>query len=912
MTTVARSSHATVVSPAMVHAMIDYVLGQRYGSRDGVLGIRGRLAGEDRLITEHRGRPVEVSYAESALAAREVLLGWHPDRWSVLVTDRGEDDLGAGVLAHLIGQRLRSPDPWQAVRQRFGAVAVDVRLTSIPAQQGIAQGLLELMPAQGWPAAPAGMLTRDHAFGSVARTVLGLDASALDLVSVLGWTTRVDATRGLGELREAGGDALADAIVDWIADAAGEAAPAVRQLFRDGRPGDLVPLGLVVGFLHAENRHRHEAEVAVARLSSHLGGIGDGAVEQAMRLIGPQAETVTATLLTDDRTRPDADRTIAAADGLIRAAGAEGLAERSDLLRTGLQRRLHRLADGLRAPMAAAEEIEDAWQAVLGHVLARVDPRLPVFEASVRLARWLQVVESSDTPVNNTLAALSRRQADTDGWVDAAVNDAAGGVDDPALGTVLEDLLALVRTVRDRHNLEFAQALTNGVRDEEGAEAGYLEHDGSRVYLLEHVLPEVVFPLARTELVLLLVLDGLSTGVATEVFTDLLDSPTAVWAERLGDGSPRRAAALAVLPSVTEMSRTSLLSGELVAGPQDRETRGYEELTRAHGLTGSPLFHKRDLEVARLGHSLADRVRHAIDDPGTRLVSAVLNTIDDALDRSDPAGTHWSVDAVKHLRPLLDRAREAGRTVVIASDHGHVVERRLGQQRAHPGSSTTRYRNADDPVHADEVMIEGSRVLSADHRAVLAVSERLRYGPMKAGYHGGAAPAEVVVPVLIMVPIERAQDPGVRLAPSQQPAWWSEPVGAVQASQPTGSPNVDPPTLFDDELADSSPLPRSDWVTRLLHSSAYRAQKQVVGRLAITDEQVSRVLTRLLTAPQRRLASQQCALVLEVAPARLPGALEQIRKLLNIEGYAVIAREPATGAVILDLELAVEQFGVTL
>ena len=43
-------------------------------------------------------------------------------------------------------------------------------------------------------------------------------------------------------------------------------------------------------------------------------------------------------------------------------------------------------------------------------------------------------------------------------------------------------------------------------------------------------------------------------------------------------------------------------------------------------------------------------------------------------------------------------------------------------------------------------------MLRHDGRAVLAVDERLRYGPLKAGYHGGGAPAEAVVPVAVLVP----------------------------------------------------------------------------------------------------------------------------------------------------------------
>jgi hypothetical protein len=51
----------------------------------------------------------------------------------------------------------------------------------------------------------------------------------------------------------------------------------------------------------------------------------------------------------------------------------------------------------------------------------------------------------------------------------------------------------------------------------------------------------------------------------------------------------------------------------------------------------------------------------------TNLVACVLNTVDDALDRSDPGGTEWTADAVKHLRPLLDRAQRAGRVIVLTA-----------------------------------------------------------------------------------------------------------------------------------------------------------------------------------------------------------------------------------------------------
>ena len=57
---------------------------------------------------------------------------------------------------------------------------------------------------------------------------------------------------------------------------------------------------------------------------------------------------------------------------------------------------------------------------------------------------------------------------------------------------------------------------------------------------------------------------------------------------------------------------------------------------------------------------MADDVAAAIVDVTRHpLVTCVLNTVDDALDRSDAGGIAWGSDTVKHLAPLLDRARHA-------------------------------------------------------------------------------------------------------------------------------------------------------------------------------------------------------------------------------------------------------------
>ena len=201
-------------------------------------------------------------------------------------------------------------------------------------------------------------------------------------------------------------------------------------------------------------------------------------------------------------------------------------------------------------------------------------------------------------------------------------------------------------------------------------------------------------------------------------------------------------------------------------------------------------------------------------------MTVVLNTIDDALDRSDPAGTVWTADAVKHLEPLLARAAAAGRTVVMTADHGHIVERRQGTQRSYKAVSSGRSRGVTGEVSDGEVEVSGPRVLTEDHRAVLAVDETLRYAPLKAGYHGGASAAEVVVPVAVLVREGSDYPQDLALLPPQQPTWWltssahrADATFDLEASF-TGSarvsrraPRREEPehTLFDLEPADTGP-----------------------------------------------------------------------------------------------------------
>lgn len=97
---------------------------------------------------------VRVVAFESALAVWEAITVRDKSGWLVVLTDREDDDLGAGIRAHLVGNRLRTPDPSEAVRQRFAA-GLDPALTSSPCAPGVRDRPARRGPGR-WPAAGSG------------------------------------------------------------------------------------------------------------------------------------------------------------------------------------------------------------------------------------------------------------------------------------------------------------------------------------------------------------------------------------------------------------------------------------------------------------------------------------------------------------------------------------------------------------------------------------------------------------------------------------------------------------------------------------------------------------------------------------------------------------------------------------
>ncbi|MFD7676948.1 BREX-2 system phosphatase PglZ [Streptomyces sp. NPDC060187] len=907
---------ATSASLPVIRALIDQARSKQF--EGGVIGILARPEWDGPAEFEHESVPVRVMPCPSALAVREALLSRSSERWLVVLTDRDTDDLGLGITAHLVGKTLRQPDPWEAVRDGFGATRLDHRLVTAPHPRDLANGFLTATPEGGWAPARGGLLTPDHAFSSLASARLGLGRAGgeIDSGAVLAWSSHPASATSLADLRSLAGDTIVDALLNWIGRRTGATGKAVAPLLRSGRSRDAVPLGLVTRAVLSSAMESGPRALLRAQLGERLS-------DPVLQAWASDSETVTTDLLVRDSDA--AAHVLARAETLLDTLEAGSFADASGFLRRGLSSRLATLGEALRlaterasvrarshgpdaplADLARLPAVEQALAEVESHALAGHpdESRVPRAHAAVRLTRWL-ARPAHPLPTKHLDSHVARHR-DHDAWVDRAADDVWTGVSDEGLAQGLRTVLAAARLRRSSHDLAFAAALARHEGDGKNAPG--------EVANLEEVMGRTVLPLAKAQPVLLIIADGMSASVASEVVDDMVHRYES-WLECVPQNQDRRGTALALLPTLTRVSRTSLLCGELRDGGQAEEQDGFKNLCRAAGVKGA-LFHKRPLDSSEAGFELSHDVTAAIDDvAGTQLVACVLNTIDDALDRSDPGGTSWNASNIKHLRPLLDAARRSGRIVVLTSDHGHVIERREGRSLAIAGASSNRSRpTTGTPAEEGEVRVHGARVLLHGGDAILAVDERLRYGNLKAGYHGGGAPAEVVVPVCVLTPAREPE--GWRYAPPQSPDWWRGPVAVEQSAEPPAPSAASPrsqqtkssPTLFD--VTAPAPTPREDLATAVVASSTYRDQRSRAARVLITNDQVSSLLRALLAAPANRLDNESAAASLGIATVQFSGALGQVQRLLNVEQYPVLSRDADGVAVVLDTALLCEQFEV--
>jgi hypothetical protein len=296
------------------------------------------------------------------------------------------------------------------------------------------------------------------------------------------------------------------------------------------------------------------------------------------------------------------------------------------------------------------------------------------------------------------------------------------------------------------------------------------------------------------------------------------------------------------------------------------------------------------------------------------VVGVVVNAVDDHLAKSEQLRLSWTVAQLHHLDALLYEAQLAQRAIVMTSDHGHVLE--AGSRRL-AGSAEERWRPYHhDQLAAEELVFEGPRVqhVTGVERIIAPWSEAVRYSQKKQGYHGGATPQEVLVPLAVLVPQHRTIA-GWEALPDRAPAWWSQsdlpraevstmPARTTRRARQAAAMQG---TLFAEAQARSAEELSIDWIERLLRSPVFAAQRRVAGRRA-PDDQCVRVLLTTLETHHGRLARRLLEQVLGEPAFRLRGILAGVQRLLNVDGYQVLAVDDISGTVTLHCQLLSIQF----
>ncbi len=885
---------------SLIRALIDDLRRKRIDAH--VVGIHSPVPWTGPCRQEHGGDIYHIYPCQSPLQVRLALQDEAGRQGiKVIVTPLGDQDLGEDVLLRLAKGRLLPIEHWQILRALCQARTVDPRLHK---HAWMAAELIDALPAEPAVLAPGGFLDAERAWPLLLARRMGLAVERPDLQELLRWS--LDPSQ-VARLREAP-EAFRTATLEWLDGVAGPlATPVLRCALANERP-DAVALGLALGVIFDPEAAGHLAKAA-GRIERLLGG--ECPAEPLVQRWHAAALDVVRLRIVEPRER---GQILGRADEILAEVQAAAFAHVSDVSPLGWIQRLQRVAAGLEVVLASPEGSRMAplgvlHERALRHDRARQEQRQRArLDMALRLVRWLQSAPERAIDEAGSLADAAARYLAQESYVDWARRTLRGGEPVAELAKVYSLLLRQVSLVRERQNRRFAELLRDWTA------AGSNAPD---VIPVEQIIDRVLVPIARTHPVLLLVVDGMSAAVARELIEDIAQRE---WMPIVPESERREGVGISVLPSVTEVSRTSLLCGKRRQGASADESTGFaSHPALGHlGRADAPpiLFHKVALQQGEQA-DLSPEVRQEIGSANRRVVGVVINAVDDHLLKGEQLDVRWTRDEIKVLPTLLHEARDAGRIIVMVADHGHVLE--AGTEfREH--SDGERWRREDGPVAEGEIAIHGERVeMPKDRRLIAPWSERVRYGMKKNGYHGGVTPQEMIVPVIVLAP-EGSLPSGWTENPPVLPDWWE----GRPAPRPreTGSkvptPAVSRPGLLfdldhagtksprDENVAAGQPAAPS-WIPALLASAVFDQQKRMAGRALPSPEEMTRFCLAL-DVHGGKLTVTALARHTEQSSLRMRPLLAVMQRILNVDGFAVLTRDEASDTVELNRELLQRQF----
>lgn len=860
-----------------------------------LIGVRldGGWSGEEEIELEAGPQPVRV--CRSVIDVRAAAVEQQAlDAPLVILTPLADRDLGLDLTARLAGQQLLRPSLHRSVMQLFEAHDIDRRIAG---EKWLLRALVEHLPASGYVPVPAGSLTADRAWEELLRAVLDLPAGTPTLLELLRWS-QDDVHRAL--LQQATPE-LRGGVRERLAPVAGADLLLAIVEQAASTTGVIAVIGLL-SILVAEPE-APAVLMATGRVAErHLGGSQLDLAEAAPALVAATRKLLQGGAISGPWGKLTRE--------LVGGLGLDAQVPASDLLAEAWSARLAAVGDGLTALLAgtagAEERAADAEAALSRHVLAQADGStgsLAAIEAMSRLVRWLAVPAPAAAATLRTAIDLEVSDGSWVVWA-RSILAAPGAVE---LAEAAQRVSAAVDARRTRISIAFGEIVTPW----DGVAAGELIG-------VEHVLDRVLAPVALAAPVVAIVMDGLSLGILRQLLRDLERDG---WSERRPAGATHRPAALAVLPSLTKYSRTSLLTGQLQVGAQGAEKAGFAAHPglREAGTAGGPplLLHKGELSDD--GTTMSTLLRDELFGP-RRVVGLVINAVDDELSGAVQRRGGWRLAEIPLLAAVMAAARDAERAVVLISDHGHVPERPDTHRVATgPGAGHRHRPPTSGPVGPGEVSVSGPRVLPTGTEVILAVNPAIRYSSgTEPGYHGGASPEELVAPVAILTAFDGPLS-GLEEQPPDEPSWWRATVAPLAEPEPVHvpvrpakrgarSPGPDQPTL--DGMLDVSahiPVAAPAWIDGLLAHSTFVQASERAGRGALPRER-ARALLVALAQHDGRLATASLASAAGVPHSRLEGVLSALRPLVNVDGYLILTVDPAADLVELRIDDLRRQF----
>lgn len=621
------------------------------------------------------------------------------------------------------------------------------------------------------------------------------------------------------------------------------------------------------------------------------------------------------------------------------------------------ERRLHVLSEQLagvarQRTRPALVEAESAWRALESHeFFLREDQRslIETAEMALRLAAWLTVYASAPfepaTASYGDVETLGTWYAHEGGYIDLA-RRRARAVHSGALKPGTQAVVEAADAVREELDQRFAAAL------EQWVHAG---RPSQNVLPIDSALKRVAARFLEQEpsrTLLVLLMDGMAWAQAVELLPSLGEEgrrwgPIA-WHSLSGNriGSGAHPAMLAALPTVTEFSRAAFFGGALPKATETlqtaKDTERFASNKTMHPFCESGI--KPRLLLRGDGHTadgaLSAEALHLISATKEQRVAAlVVNAIDASLKGDSQQEQRWRVESIRSLRQILDAARDAGRHILIAADHGHVAADRLKNIGPGDGGGARwrLWRSEGDALQPGERKFsgEGVRVPRGAEAVVLLEHDGARYGgAAHAGEHGGAALAEVVAPCMLLGyedELRSQQDPALAVRGLFVPDWWTRalPTGAqvpLGRSEPApsksksrtkaapenqmGLPGVtpDPPPAKRQDSAPPVPTKPKDLLPALWNNPILDARTKHDALLRTkTVVAIHFLLERTGAAPLAAFAAH-----LSEPEFRAGGLISKLQEVVNLDGYSILRFDSANRQVFLDKEKLEQQFQVKL